>query len=489
MKKLRKIILGLLTLVLSFGLVNVVSASGKGSILVNGTTSGKTYEIYKIFDLTYSGSKVAYTIDSDWEDFFNGDGSAYLVNENTGSLNAITVGNTTKYINVTSSNIEEFTQNALEYATGLEFNDGSQVATGESLTFDNLDLGYYLVYPQGATDIIIGNGSICSITSTVPNATVNIKAGYPTIDKIISDANTDVGQLVEFTVTGLVPDTTGYRTYLYKIDDTMTAGLEFNSEIAVFSVMFGETAIDVVPEYNDNGFTLSFDMVDYQDYVGEVITIKYSAKVTEEAVNSSTTKNSVTLTYSNNPKTDSTFVTVPIEVYVYSSEINVTKVDANSEDIKLAGASFVLKNLAGLYYRALDGDGNLITDTTSTENVDKVEWISSMDNATLLVTDESGVVTFEGVENGTYYLVEVEAPDGYNKLTGPVTVKVGYTDESGTNLGTVAVSHEEVVENNSGTVLPHTGGIGSVIFIVVGSLLTLVSAIILLTNKRMSREF
>ena len=443
---------------------NIVNASVRGTILVNGTTSGKTYEIYKIFDLTYSGSNVAYTIDSDWEGFFNDDGSEYLVDENSGELNAITVGNATKYINVTNDNIEEFTQRALVYAATLDGNDGSQVAVGESLTFSDLDLGYYLVYPQGATDILSGNGSICSVTSTVPNATVNIKAGYPTIDKEVSEANTEVGQLVEFTVTGLVPDTTGYSSYLYQIDDTMTAGLEFNSDIASFLVKFGETTIDVVPTYYENGFRLSFDMVRYQDYVGEVITIKYNAKVTEDAVNSSTTKNSVTLTYSNNPKTDSTTTTVPVEVYVYSSEINVTKVDAADEAVKLSGASFVLKNVDGLYYKAVDATDNLITNVISTAGLDTVSWVSSQAEATLLVTDENGVVTFEGIKNGTYYLVEVEAPDGYNKLTGPVTVKVGYTDESGTNLGDVAVSHEEMVENKSGTVLPQTGGIGSVIF-------------------------
>ena len=70
----------------------------------------------------------------------------------------------------------------------LTSNDGSKVATGETLTFDNLDLGYYLVYPKGATDVLEGYGSICSITSTLPQATVNIKATYPIIAKIVDDS-------------------------------------------------------------------------------------------------------------------------------------------------------------------------------------------------------------------------------------------------------------------------------------------------------------
>lgn len=487
MKNIKKIFLGLLTLLLSISSLKIVSADTSGSILINNTKEGKIYEIYKIFDLTYSGTNVSYTIDEDWKTFFDDAGKDYIANENIGDLNPITVGNETKYINITEQNINDFTKVALVYAASLEGNDGSKTAAGESITFENLELGYYLVYPQGATNITEGNGSICSITSTVPTATVNIKADYPVIDKVVDDSNADVGQLVMFTVTGEVPDTTGYTTYTYKIEDTMTSGLLFNSTLSEFKVTFGTEKIDVTPTYKDNGFTLTFDMTDYQEYVGEVITIAYKAKVTEEAVDSDTTKNSVTLTYSNNPKEDTTLTTTPIEVPVYSSEINVIKVDAKDENIKLAGAIFVIKNADDKYYQAKDSEGNIITGVATTETVALVSWVDTEEEATKLVTEDSGTIVFEGVENGTYYLVEVEAPDGYNKLTGPVTVKVGYNEE-GTNLETVAVSHTETVENSTGTKLPQTGGIGTKLFIIIGSLLAVASGAILIVNKRMSKE-
>lgn len=487
MNNIKRLFLGLLTLLLSFGSLHVVSADTSGSILVNGTKEGKVYEIYKIFDLTYSGSNVSYTIDTDWNVFFDEAGKDYITDENTGNLNPITIGSETKYINITEQNINDFTKVALVYAASLEENDGSETAVGESLTFTDLELGYYLVYPRGATNIIDDNGSICSITSTMPTATVNIKADYPTINKIVDDSNADVGQLVMFTLTGEVPDTTGYTTYTYKLEDTMTEGLLFNSQVSSFMVMFGTELIDVTPTYTNNGFTLIFDMVEYQDYVGEVITITYKAQVTEAAVNSDTTMNSVTLTYSNNPKEDTTFTTTPIEVPVYSSEITVNKIDASDETIKLAGAIFVIKDEEGKYYQAKDIDGNIITGVATTENVSLVRWVDTEEEATKLVTGEDGIITFEGVENGTYSLVEIEAPDGYNKLTGPVTIKVGYNEEE-TNLLKVAVSHEETVENSTGTQLPQTGGIGTRLFIIIGSLLVIGSAVVLIVNKRMKKE-
>ena len=487
MKKLKKLALGLLTLVLSFCFINNVYAFNKGSIIVNGTNVDKTYEIYKIFDLTYSGSNVAYTIDSDWENFFLNDGSKYIVSTNTGSLNAITVGNITKYINITDDNVEEFTQEALIYAASLNGNDGSKEAAGETLTFDSLSLGYYLVYPVGATDIISGNGSICSLTSTLPQATVNIKADYPIIEKSVDKQSADVGQLVQFKITGLVPDTTGYKSYIYEINDTMSSGLELDSVVAEFTVKFGTTIIDKEPVYGENSFTLTFDMTDYQDYVGETISITYKVRVTNEAINSDTTKNSVTLTYSNNPKENTTYTTIPVEIPVSSSGIKVIKVDATDNDIKLDGASFVIKDSAGNYYQALDSDGKVVTNTTSTENVTLVKWDKDIEKATVLVTDEAGIITFSGIENETYYLVEVEAPQGYNKLTGPVEVKVGYNDD-GTNLETTPVIHEKIIENNSGTALPSTGGVGTKIFIIVGSLLVVGSSVILITNKRIMKE-
>jgi len=486
MKKITKLFSVLLVLVLSLFAINTnANEPVKGSITVNKTVSGKKYDIYKIFDLTYSGSNVAYTIDSDWEGFFIGEsaiGKSYIVENDTdpSSLNQITVDGTTMYINITDANIVEFTQKALEYARGVAA-DATKEAEGESLVFSDLALGYYLVYPQGATEKDDANGSIASIDSTMKDATVNVKAKYPEIKKEVNEHTFNVGEYAEFTITGKVPDTTGFASYTYKISDTWTAGLELdtteNYKNVEFTVKIGEETITAVtPVYSENGFTLTFDMTEYQDKIGKTITVTYKLKVTEEAINSETTKNSATLTYSNNPKENTTTTTTPEEEFVYSSKIVVTKVDGADNSVKLEGATFVLMNGNQYYKAVMDGD-----------KLVKVEWKDSIDDATKYTTGTDGIISFEGLKDGSYKLVETEAPLGYNKLPQPVEVEVNcdYDD----NQKAIPVVTEKTVENNTGTELPSTGGFGTKMFILIGSLLAVLSMIVLVTNKRMAKEY
>lgn len=497
MKKIKRIFLSLITLILSFCMINTVLADSTGSITINGTTAEKTYEIYKIFDLTYNGTKVAYTIDEDFVNFFNGDGEDYIVTSNTDAegnsigLNPITIGNATKYINITEDNKVAFSESILTYIAKNNLNsDRSEKATGDTIEFTDLELGYYLVYPKGATDIKKGESTICTLTSTMPSVTVNVKATYPEIKKKANDESVDVGELVKFTITGQVPTTTGYSKYIYKISDTWTGGLKLPSNIELdFNVTFGETKIEATPTITETGFTLEFDMTKYQDYKGQIITITYNLKITEKAI-TETTKNSATLEYSNNPKNgDETEITPPQEVELYSSQIRIEKTD--SETNPLSNAHFVLSkvNKEGetVYYQAIDNSGNVITSTNetviyTTKGVTKVNWVIDKTTATLLVTNDEGIAEFIGIENGTYYLEEEKAPEGYNKLTGPVEITIEPSEDATTQ----SVTQITDVINYSGTELPSTGGIGTKLFIIIGSLLIIVSTTVLVATKKIS---
>ena len=452
MKNIKKIFSLTLTLILSFFMINKVSAQTNGTIKITGTTEEKTYEIYKIFDLTYSGEKVSYTIASEWNEFFNEDGLGedYIISENSGELNPITIGNQTKYINITEDNKKEFTEDALTYIATKNLSATKTQTTLKgttSLEFTQLELGYYLVYPKGASDIKPGETTVCSLNSTVPSAEVRVKATYPKIEKTANDDSVNAGQLVEFKIKGQVPTTTGYTTkYIYKITDTWHGGLEIPTEKQfAFKVTFGGKEIDVKPTYTYaqdgttvNGFTLEFNMLNYQtqEYKGKEIIVTYNLRVTKDAIKV-LTKNSATLTYSNNPKNhEEVEITPPIEVKLYSSEVIIDKYDGNdtTKATKLPGAKFVLTKKTSddkvLYYSATDIEGNLITSTedlniSTTANVELVVWTEDYSKATILTTDSNGKAEFKGIENGDYELVEVEAPAGYNKLATSQPVKVG----------------------------------------------------------------
>ena len=469
MKQINRCAAFLLALVMVFSMTVTASAaegqSVTGTITVEGAQSGKTYAIYKIFDLTMAGeTAVAYTIDSDWETFFQNEGAAYILEENAGSLNPITVNGQSRFINITEGNVAEFSQKALAYAVKLTA-DAARTAEEETVVFSGLELGYYLVYPQGATDIKDGYSCICSLTSTVPAATVQVKATYPVIEKTDDAVSADLGQDIHYTITGQVPDTTGFETYEYTVEDTMSAGLTFGKDV---KVTFGGQEIAAEPQYDviENGFRLTFHKADLQGHTGKEIVITYTAKVNENAVVKDTVqKNKAVLIYSNDPNNSENKTTnPPVQEEVYTSRIVIDKLDGGDQETRLADAEFILKNSEGKYYILTD---NMVT------------W-GTKEEATVRTTDENGAADFPGLKNGIYHLEEIKAPDGYNLLTETVEVRVNETGNSA-----VSVSVTAQVENNSGTTLPDTGGAGTTVLYALGGLLVLASFVMLLTRKRM----
>lgn len=94
----------------------------------------------------------------------------------------------------------------------------------------------------------------------------------------------------------------------------------------------------------------------------------------------------------------------------------------------------------------------------------------------------------DGLDSGTYYLKEMEAPLGYNKLDTVVTVVINESGKLNVTTEKPDGADQIQVENKSGAELPTTGGIGTTIFYVVGSILLVGAGILLVTKKRMSAE-
>lgn len=492
MKKTFKKI-GAALLVAAFLAVNLVPAMGafaadpsgsiEGSITVNNPVAGKNYEIYRIFDLTYQGEgadkKVSYTIADKWKPFFKkgGEGANYLKDENNteNSLNPILVkegaGSKIQYIDITDANIKDFSKDALKFLGKVEA-EKTEKATGTTLEFQNLPFGYYLVYPKGASTIIDPSqdktASIVSITSAAPEGKVNVKSTYPTITKKAKKESADYGEPITFTLNGQVPDTTGYSKYVYNISDTLSDGLDFVANTVTVKIGNEVVNDNITITQEGRNLVIKFDMLKLNKAADTPITVTYQAKLNKDAtIGKEGNSNKVTLQYSNNPKNGEETDTTTDEKKVYTAAITIDKYDGKDEK-KLAGAEFVLR------------DG---TDTTAKYYClkdDKVTWVDNLSDATKVTTNEKGRADFKGLKNGTYYLEETKAPQGYNMLTDKAKVEVDYANQKAEVFATAQV------KNYTGKELPGTGGMGAKLFIVIGGGIGLLAAGMYRRSRKMN---
>ena len=428
-------------------------AAGAGTITVENAKESETYTAYKIFDVVYSttGDKYAYTIDSTNEWF--ADVQTYATTEN--KLTLTKKADETTYVvefqdGFSAPKFAEY----LKDKTNTKTSGVALTVSGGKATVSNLDLGYYFV--KTAT------GALCNLTTTKPEAKIYDKNIGPEIEKTQKDENNTViagdvqlGQTINYEITGKVPSTTGYDTYTYKITDTMTEGLTFKKDVKVTidgTDVTTSVTINYTPDAtNATGFELTIPVKNYQDKIGTTISVKYTATVNKNAV-AAVSKNTAKLEYSNKPGTNETGTTTPVEKKVYTAKIVVDKVEKGTET-KLANAEFVLykkdtATSAVTYYK--------LTTTVGT-NEAKVEWVDNATDATVLKTDTNGAAEFIGLPDGTYYLKETKAPDGYNVLTADVEITI-----AGNENDTTTLTRTQKVENNKGALLPETGGMGTI---------------------------
>ena len=477
MKHTRKLMALLLALILVLGLSVTAFATGEtGTITVDNPQADQTYTAYKIFDVTYNTEKsaYAYTIDSSSK-WFNTVKEYADVAANGLKLTPVT--GTTTYVVTTEDGFGAASfANALKVKVVGDTKVDEIVATGKALTLSSgkatvsgLELGYYFVTSS--------TGALCNLTTTDPTVTIHDKNDVP-FDKVDDKESVDVGEVVNYIITGKVPETEGFETYTYQITDKMSEGLTFNNNVKVY---IDGTEIT-------SGFTLKTgDQAGEKDFVldiavksltvGAKIEVKYSATVNENAAGK-IEHNHATLEYSNDPTDSSKTTTREDDETVYSAKIVINKYETGKESTKLAGAEFVLykeESGAKKYYK--------YTAATATEAA-KVEWVDAQENATVKTTNNAGAAEFLGLKDGTYYLLETKAPAGYNRLENPVPVTIDGTSATAADVTTL--THTEGVANSTGTILPATGGMGTTIFYVVGSILLLGAAVLLITKKRMS---
>ena len=234
--------------------------------------------------------------------------------------------------------------------------------------------------------------------------------------------------------------------------------------------------IDVKACAKDAGFDLNN---------GATITVTYTAHLNEKAfVNTAggdtSNINKVYLTYSNNPRDESSIGKTPesTPVYVYTYQLNNTKRQNTVDGPALAGAGFKLysdaecNNEVGLYQ-----EGEFYYPIKDATGKKAVEMISG----------ENGQFNVKGLDAGTYYLKETITPAGYDTCgVTPVTIKA---DHSGNDHVNLEGSNLTIVNKKAGGItLPSTGGMGTTLFYVVGGGLMVAAIVLLVTKKRMENK-
>lgn len=364
-------------------------------------------------------------------------------------------------------------------------------ASGETVTFTGLDLGYY------AIDTSLG--TLCALTNTNSTFTVTEKNGKPDIDKFVQEDSretsaelnygwgkvndADIDQKVNFKST----ITVGLGAVNYEMHDTMEEGLTFNNDVTV--KLADGTVVDAAnytvefPAVDADGEKHTFDVKFNNDFIetlaqGTQFTVYYSATLNENAkIVTDGNDNTVYLSYGENNE----WKTTEHKTTTYTWKIDVLKYTMDGETkVSLAGAVFQL----------LDKDGNAIKFSAVADATVPTYKVDAEGTITDITTDSNGKFEFVGLDEGTYKLHEVSAPDGYNKLATDMDIVITSSYDE-TNLtanysinGSTPATIE--VENKTGGLFPETGGIGTTVFYIVGSLLMISTVVIFISKKRMS---
>ena len=455
MKKVFRILfLGIISLFAAI----TVNAATTGSITIDrqGKTNYETkYNAYRILDLSYDATNksYAYTLNSTWKNFFTiGDGKDYVNIDR-------------EYVTIKSgADAAELAKKALAYAKANNINaeKTTTIAKGErQATITGLELGYYLVDSS--------LGALCHLSSTDLKATIIEKNAEPTIEKTATtpvEGTAKIGDKVDYKI--VVNVAAGYQKYV--ITDKMTAGLTFNNDITIKyydaegNEVTGLTGAATNTTASTNyTFKIDFSNVNLANVAK--IEITYSATINENAVdNNSSQSNEAKLSFGNNSNTTSSTKTITTYEALFSKVSN-KKID--DKNIELDGAEFKL-------YDAKTG-GKEIKVVKVSEGVYRVATAEEIENNEVVEFIVGGKVTIKGLAKDTsYYLEETKAPDGYTKLAERYEIKAGTNEVS-------------MVINTSGVVLPSTGGMGTTLFVLVGTIMVLSLGTVLVSKYRMTK--
>lgn len=545
MKKLLGLLLAAV-MVLAMG-VPTFAASGSYTLTISGASDGHTYEAYQIFagDLSENEQTLS---NVKWGDGVNGEALLAALKgteeEPTAYQTCMTAADVAKVLESyenNSSEMKAFADIAGQHLT--KTTSGTASAYNEdskSYTISGLAAGYYLV--KDKDDSVPGTDAYTDfILKVVQNTTVTPKSDVPTVEKKVQEddkynqdggygngyndvADWNIGDAVPFKLIGTLPTNfADYDIYQYIFHDTLSDGLDLNEgSIKVYyasdkagtdktEIPLGKYEVEAPGTEGTDQCSFEVAFADLTSVEGvtanKYIIVEYTATLNKDAeIGLPGNPNKVYLEFSNNPNSGGegdTGKTPEDKVIVFTYELDATKVDGEHTDTKLKDAEFKLYDENGKYV-IVDADGKV------------TGWADNEAGGSTLKSDENGLFKVIGLDDGTYWLKETKAPDGYNLITDPIKIEikattvndqdwtamegpadalkvleikvtVGSTTTSG-NGDTESGIVETDIKNNKGAELPETGGMGTTIFYVLGAILVLGAGGLLIARRRTDSE-
>ena len=488
MNKTRTLCSALLALMLAVCMIVPAMAAQEGtltggSITINDAVPGQVYNAYQLLYLeSYNkdAGAYAYKANSAWETWLKTQ-TTYVSFDAQGYVTWVENADAAAFAKLAQVEAAKMTADAT--ATAPAAVDGETYST---VSLSGLKLGYYLV------DTTLG--TLCSLDTTNPDVTMKEKNEVPTNVKTVEEDSTgnygetndaDIGQIVNFKST--ITAQAGAENYVFH--DTMSAGLTYTGvgTITLNGTTVPESSYTVTAPATDGD---TFDVTFTQAFcdtlkANDKIVISYTATVNENAVvGLPGNPNESKLSYGDSSVAGGEHnVTPPSETVTYTWDLDVLKYANGDETVVLADAQFVLLNKTkDKVATIVDGKVTGWVNVPVADQDGTITWPAN----TVLTTGANGKIEIDGLDADTYYLREVKAPDGYNKLANDVTVEItGSTTVEGALTYTTVVAK---VNNQSGTELPSTGGIGTTVFYVVGGLLVVGAFILLVSKRRVGAE-
>ncbi|MGN0776476.1 MAG: isopeptide-forming domain-containing fimbrial protein [Candidatus Ventricola sp.] len=508
-----------LALVMVFAMAAcAVAAVGEGSntITIDEDGTKHEYKVYQLLKGTYDAdTKQLQNID--WGSSVTETGNAAEAFADVDANTAISVDTTANTVTIGSG------ENARTYTLGEAY---ATISYDVGYKLENVEDGYYVIIDVANKLEEDDDAYSAGVVVVVKDVTVTPKSATPTIDKQVWDESSDaeagsqdgwgetadhsIYEKYQYKLIATLPDDADledYEHYYLQFVDNISKGVSFLGNVQVTVTNGNGTSVAFTLSENvsnasatnpvDGAVQFTVTIGDLMNYVttlkGTVVTVTYDAYLNNECVigNEDDNQNTVSLKYSNNPAwngegTPETGKTGPDTVFTFTYKVENTKIDGTTQ-AKLAGAQFKLYTGYNAETKEGTGEISLILDST----LSAYRPVKAGETAAeYMESNSDGVFNIVGLDAGTYYLVETQAPTGYNDLEAPIEVVIEATHKEDTattasvTFTTNTKNTNNTVQNFNGSTLPETGGMGTTVLYVGGGVLVLAAVVLLIAKRR-----